>query len=150
MATVVTHIAASPAKVFAVLADGWRYSQWVVGTSHVRAVDAGWPAAGTKLHHAVGAWPLVVRDHTEMQEVELNRRMLMTARGWPFGEAEVEIVLSVEGAGTCFMIREEATGGAGRLLRNWVGEQLIYRRNVESAARLAALAEHRTEPPEGS
>lgn len=150
MATVTTHIDATPEQVFAVLADGWRYSQWVVGTSHVRAVDAGWPAAGTKLHHAVGAWPVVVRDHTEMQEVEPDRRMLMTARGWPFGEAEVEITLAAEGEGTSFTIREEATGGAGRLLRNRIGEQLIYRRNVESAARLAALAERRTDPPEGS
>ncbi len=44
MATVHAHIDASPDSVFAVLADGWHYSNWVVGTSHVRAVQADWPA----------------------------------------------------------------------------------------------------------
>ena len=91
----------------------------------------------------------MVRDHTEMRELEPDKRMLMTARGWPFGEAEVEIRLAREGDGTCFTIREEANGGAGWLLRNPLGDALIYRRNVESAARLAALVERRTMPPAG-
>jgi uncharacterized protein YndB with AHSA1/START domain len=146
MATVTKHINAPPAAVYEVLSDGWEYSQWVVGTSHVRAVDAAWPQPRSRLHHAVGVWPLVLRDHTEMQEAEPNKRMLMTARGWPVGEAEVEILLVAEGNGTKFTIREEPTGGAGWLLRNPLGDALIYRRNVETTARLAALAERRTVP----
>ena len=146
MATVTKHVNATPEAIYEVLSDGWEYSQWVVGTSHVRAVDATWPAPGSKLHHAVGAWPFVIRDHTEMKEVATNRRMLMTARGWPVGEAEVEIVLEPEGSGTKFTIREDATSGAGWLLRNPLGDALIYRRNVETVARLAALAERRTKP----
>lgn len=149
MATVTKHINATPEAIYEVLSEGWEYSQWVVGTSHVRAVDATWPAPGSKLHHAVGAWPFVIRDHTEIKEIEPNRRMLMTARGWPVGEAEVEILLEPEGSGTTFTIREDATGGAGWLLRNPVGDALIYRRNVETVARLAALAERRTKPATG-
>ena len=113
MSTVTKHINATPADIYEVLANGWEYSQWVVGTSHVRAVDARWPAVGSKLHHAVGAWPLVVRDHTEVQALEPGRRILMTARGWPIGEAEVEIVLTPEGGGTQLSIREDPTSGAG-------------------------------------
>jgi polyketide cyclase/dehydrase/lipid transport protein len=150
MAVVVKHIKARPAAVYAVLADGWDYSQWVVGTSHVRAVDASWPAPGSRLHHAVGAWPFVLRDHTVMREAEQDRRLLMTARGWPVGEAEVEIILEPEGDGTRLMMREAGIGGAGWLLRNPVGEALVYRRNVESVARLAALVERRTSPTEES
>ena len=146
VATVHQHIEASPAAVFELLADGWNYSQWVVGTSHVRSVDAKWPQPGSRLHHAAGAWPLVVRDHTEMRELEPNRRLLMTAKGWPFGEAEVEILLAPEDSGTDLTLREHGTGGAGRLLRNPIGDRLIHRRNVESVARLAALAERRTQP----
>lgn len=146
MAPVTKHINASPAAVFEVLADGWEYSQWVVGTSHVRAVDASWPAPGSKLYHAAGVWPLVVRDHTEIKEAEPGRRLLMTAKGWPFGQAEVEIVLAAQGAGTELTIREKGNGGAGWLLRNPVGDALIYRRNVEAVARLAALVERRTSP----
>ena len=44
----------------------------------MRAVEASWRAPGSKLYHAVGAWPLVLRDHTQMQEIEPDRRMLMT------------------------------------------------------------------------
>jgi uncharacterized protein YndB with AHSA1/START domain len=146
MATVTQHINATPAAVYEVLSDGWEYSQWVVGTSHVRAVDAAWPQPGSKLHHAVGAWPLVLRDHTEMLQAEPNKRMLMTARGWPVGEAQVEILLEPEGDGTKFTIREDPSGGAGWLLRNPLGDALICRRNAETAARLAALAERRTTP----
>ena len=94
MATTSRVIDAGPAAVYAVLADGWTYGQWVVGTSHVRAVDAQWPAPGSRLHHAVGPWPLVVRDHTEVRESQRGRRLLLTARGWPFGEAEVELTLA--------------------------------------------------------
>jgi uncharacterized protein YndB with AHSA1/START domain len=150
VATVRKHIEASPAAVYELLADGWNYSQWVVGTSHVRAVDASWPEPGSRLHHAAGVWPLVVRDRTEMRELEPTRRMLMTAKGWPFGEAEVEIVLLPQGSGTDLTISEQGTGGAGRLLRNPIGDALICRRNVESAARLAALAERRTQPAKDS
>ena len=146
MATVHQHIKASPLALFELLADGWNYSQWVVGTSHVRAVDADWPQPGSRLYHASGPWPLVVRDLTEMRELEPNRRLMMTAKAWPFGEAEVEILLVPESSGTGLTLREHGSGGAGRLLRNPVGEALIYRRNIESVARLAAFAERRTQP----
>ena len=36
MATVTTHIGVSPTAVYAVLANGWHYSGWVAGTSHMQ------------------------------------------------------------------------------------------------------------------
>ncbi len=150
MALTSQHVDAPPAAVYRVLSDGWTYSQWVVGTSHMRAVDAGWPAPGSRLHHGVGVWPVLVRDHTVVREAEKDQRLLLTARGWPFGEAEVEFLLNPEGDGTVVTLREEPTSGAGLLLRNRAGDVLIYRRNVESLSRLAALVERRTEPIEGS
>jgi Polyketide cyclase / dehydrase and lipid transport len=148
MATTSRMIDAGPAAVYAVLANGWSYGQWVVGTSHVRAVAAEWPAPGSRLHHAVGPWPLVVRDHTEVRESEPGRRLLLTARGWPFGEAEIDMTLEPEGEATRMTIREEPIGGPGALLRNRVADAFIHRRNIESLERLAALAEQRTVPPE--
>ena len=56
--------------------------------------------------------------------------------------------LHPEGAGTKLEMREEGVGGAGWLLRNPVGRAMISRRNEESTARLAALAERRTTPSE--
>ena len=59
-------IDATPDVVFDVLADGWVYAAWVVGASRVRSVDAGWPREGTRIHHSVGAWPLLVHDTTHV------------------------------------------------------------------------------------
>jgi uncharacterized protein YndB with AHSA1/START domain len=147
MSTVDRVIAASPARVFAVLADGWVYSNWVVGTSHMRAVEPAWPAAGSRLHHASGPWPFVVRDETVVEEMEPDHRLVLTARAWPFGQARVVLVLAAEGNGeTRVTMTEAPTSGPGRWLHNPVSEAILGRRNVESLDRLAALAERRTDP----
>lgn len=87
MASVSRVIAAAPERVFAVPADGWSYSNWVTGTSHMRAVDAHWPQPGAKLHHASGIWPAVTRDETVVESSADNSRLELTARGRPLGEA---------------------------------------------------------------
>ncbi len=148
MATVTGHITAPPHAVFERLADGWHYVQWVVGTSHIRAVDADWPAVGSKLHHAVGPWPLAVRDSTVVEQMEPDRLLELRARGWPLGEADIRLTLAPEGNGTLVTMEETPSGGPGWLLRNPAGDALIRRRNVESLARLAALVESRTKPVE--
>ena len=56
---------ATPEQVWAVLSDGWLYPVWV-GASRMREVDETWPEVGSKLHHSVGAWPLLIDDNTEV------------------------------------------------------------------------------------
>ncbi len=92
-------IRTTPDRVWDVLADGWLYPLWVVGATRMRAVDAGWPEVGTKLHHSVGVWPLVLDDNTEVLECDPGRHLRLRARGWPIGEAEVALTLSPSGAG---------------------------------------------------
>ncbi len=142
-------IDAAPDAVFAVLANGWTYGQWVVGTSHVRAVDPRWPEAGSELHHAVGVWPFVVRDRSEVRDCRPGQRLQLIAHGWPLGAAEVDITLEPAGGGTRVTMREEPVGGPGVILRNPLGDAFIHRRNIETLHRLAAIAESRTEPAEG-
>ena len=100
MAVVERHIAGSPQDVFAVLANGWYYSGWVVGTSHMRAVEASWPAAGSRLFHASGVWPATLRDETQVEEVSAPNLLVMTARVRPFGQARVEVTLTSSDGGT--------------------------------------------------
>ena len=57
---------ASPEQVWDVLADGWLYALWVVGASRMREVDDNWPEPGSKLHHSLGAWPILINDETEV------------------------------------------------------------------------------------
>jgi uncharacterized protein YndB with AHSA1/START domain len=148
MATVSKTIQASPAEVFSVLSNGWLYSNWVVGTSHMRAVDAHWPAAGSKLHHASGVWPLVARDETTVQEVLTDARLVLTAKGRPFGEARVVLELAPVAGGTLVTMIETPVAGPAKWLHNPVAEAVLVRRNVESLDRLAAVAERRTDPSE--
>src|SRR5690606_23262165 len=54
MADVELRVPAPPERVEAVLADGWTYSDWVVGTAHIRDVDSDWPAPGSRIHHKAG------------------------------------------------------------------------------------------------
>jgi hypothetical protein len=146
MAIVSTYVEATPQAVFGVLSNGWYYSGWVVGTSHMQAVESAWPAAGSRLFHASGIWPTVLTDETRVDEVVTNERLLMTARGRPFGEARVEVSLAPAGTGTRVTLSEEPVSGPGHWLHNRLTDALLHRRNVESLARLAAISEQRTAP----
>ena len=143
MTTVRRTIAAPPGQVFDQLADGWIYSAWVVGASHIRDVDSDWPAVGTCIHHRVGPWPFSVDDVTEVVEVESGSSMVLHARAWPVGEARVELRIEPEGSGSVVTMSEAPTSGAGSWIDNPLQRFILRRRNIESLARLSGLAERR-------
>jgi uncharacterized protein YndB with AHSA1/START domain len=137
-------IAATPKQVWEVLSDGWLYPLFVVGASRMRAVDDAWPAVGSRLHHSVGSWPLLIDDTTEVLEVEENRRLLLLARGWPAGQAHVDISLQPSGDTTVVTITEDATAGPGTLIPKPLRDAQLHVRNVEALRRLSFLVEGRT------
>jgi uncharacterized protein YndB with AHSA1/START domain len=135
---------APPEAVWAVLADGWLYANWVVGASRIREVDSDWPRAGSRIHHSVGAWPVLIDDHTEVLESVENSELLLLARAWPAGEAHVRLLLVAERANhTTVSIIEDATAGPGKLIPQAVRQVVIAPRNRETLQRLALLAEGR-------
>jgi uncharacterized protein YndB with AHSA1/START domain len=138
-------VAATPDDVWNVLADGWLYPLWVVGAARIRDVDAAWPEKGSRIHHSVGAWPLLIDDHTEVLEVVPGRSIKLRARGWPIGEAEVDIRLSDIGAQTEIEIEEDAVAGPGVLVPEPFKGLSLKWRNVEALRRLAFLVEGRHE-----
>lgn len=146
MSTNRVYVDRSPRQVFDVLRDGWTYSNWVVGTSHMRAVDDAWPRPGSKLHHASGAWPLVRRDETEVEAAEPGRSLVLTARARPAGEARIEIGLEPEGDGCRVTMTEYPSSWPARWLHNPVADAVLARRNRESLARLKALVERPSRP----
>jgi hypothetical protein len=136
-------------QVFDVLADGWLYPLWVVGASRMRSVEPDWPAVGAKLHHSSGVWPLLINDDTEVLSYDRPRSMLLQARGWPAGEARVEITVQPVPTGCMVGIEEDATSGPAQLIPKPVRQPLIDARNRESLRRLAFLAEgRRARPPD--
>ncbi|HET7800131.1 MAG TPA: SDR family NAD(P)-dependent oxidoreductase [Humibacillus xanthopallidus] len=128
--------------VWSVLADGWSYATWVVGTASVRAVDDGWPSAATRIHHSVGMWPLLLHDTTRALESHAPTQLVLEARGWPIGKAHVTVEVHPQGASSCLVtIREDAVAGPGTLVPKPVRQAVILPRNREALRRLALLAE---------
>jgi uncharacterized protein YndB with AHSA1/START domain len=143
MATNTREIKTVPDKVWAVLADGWLYPLWVVGATRMRDVDASWPQTGAKIHHSAGVWPAVIDDNTEVLECDPGRMLRLRARGWPLGEAEVQITLSPAGANTLVEIAEKTVSGPGAMIPPPVESVLMKWRNSETLRRLAFVAENR-------
>jgi hypothetical protein len=134
-------VQASPEKVFAVLADGWSYSDWVVGTAHIRDVDPSWPAPGSKLHHKAGPWPLSLKDSSTVLSMTANRELTLMAGLWPLGQARVRILLEPKGANaTLVTMEEEFDAGPLLALRNKINDLVLHRRNSESLTRLSDIA----------
>jgi uncharacterized protein YndB with AHSA1/START domain len=137
-------VPAPPERVFAVLADGWSYSDWVVGTAHIRNVDADWPAKGSRLHHKAGPWPVSLRDHTEVLSCTAPSELVVQPHLWPLGEATVTIRLTPVGDGaTRVTMTEEFAAGPLRWLRTKIDDLALHYRNRESLRRLADLAVRR-------
>ena len=144
MSTTTRTVSATPEQVWEVLADGWLYPLFVVGASRMRDVDESWPAVGARLHHSVGTWPLLIDDTTEVLEIEEGRRLLLKARGWPAGEAHVDISLRPDGHATLVTMEEDATAGPGVLVPKPLRDAQLHWRNVEALRRLAFVVEGRT------
>jgi carbon monoxide dehydrogenase subunit G len=145
MSTTTRSVSATPEQVWKVLSDGWLYPLFVVGASRMRDVDESWPAVGARLHHSVGTWPLLIDDTTEVVEVEEGKRLLLLARGWPAGQAHVDISLEPDGDTTVVTITEDATAGPGLLVPKPLRDVQLHWRNVETLRRLAFVVEGRTQ-----
>jgi hypothetical protein len=65
----------------------------------------------------------------------------MQAKGWPVGEATVDVRIDAWGQGSMVTITEDATKGPGLVVPAFVRQSLLSLRNVESLRRLIWLAE---------
>jgi len=136
------HIHASPEEVFAVLADPQHYPEWVVGAAGIRDEDTEFPAVGSRFHHKVGSWPVGLKDHTEVTEVEPPRRIVLKAKARPLGTARIEIDLR-ESAGGTEVAMEEVPGDrlTSLVAGNPVADTALRVRNAEALSRLKRLVE---------
>ncbi|MGW4525050.1 SRPBCC family protein [Amycolatopsis sp. NPDC004378] len=130
-----------PGALYDVLADGWLYAGWVVGSSHIRDVDDDWPAVGARIHHSVGPWPLHIQDETVVTAAEPGVSLSLEAHGWPLGAAAVGLTLVPHGEGrTLVRMTEHVVSGPAKVLPAALQALVIKPRNTESLARLADLA----------
>jgi uncharacterized protein YndB with AHSA1/START domain len=138
-ATATMQIEHPPSQVWAVLADPWRFADWVVGAKVIRAVDADWPALGSRFHHRFGVGPLTIDDSTVLEAYEPQRRMVLRARARPTGVARVVIELVPTADGTEVHLEEHPVSGFAKTVDNPVLRALVVARNHRSLRRLARL-----------
>ena len=143
--TVERDIAATRQRVWDVIADGWTYSQWVVGNSRMRAVDPHWPAAGS--HHP----PLHRRLAGRTQRRDRGRvldadgRTRTAGQGPPVRQARITLRLCDTESG-CSVEMAEVPVGAPLIWCPSAGTCRRHPRNRECTRRLAAIAERREQP----
>ncbi|MEE2033086.1 SRPBCC family protein [Rhodococcus chondri] len=134
--------AASPRQVWDALSDGWCYANWVVGASRIRNVDEAWPAVGSRIHHSVGLWPALLDDYTEVLSMTPERELVLRARAWIFGQAEIRLTLEPTTTGGCAMtMSEHVVAGVPSMLPDLVQEEVVLPRNRECLRRLALISE---------
>lgn len=140
---VVTHrTSAPPEAVWDVLANGWRYADWVVGAKKIRAVDPEWPAVGSRFHHQVGVGPIDVKDCSVSEAVDEGHAISLRVKAFPAGAARVRIILNQrEDGGTEIKMEEHPIEGFARRWDNPVQGAALWVRNKEALRRLGRLAE---------
>lgn len=142
MPPVTMHTTAPPEAVFAVLSDGWRYADWVVGAKKIRAVDPEWPAPGSKFHHKVGFGPFEINDNSKLEAIDPPRSISLNVRARPAGIARVHIALEPDDeGGTMIAMDEYPIAGVARFTDNPIQRALLAGRNLEALRRLKNLAE---------
>jgi uncharacterized protein YndB with AHSA1/START domain len=143
MAVVNVLIRRAPEQVWAVLADGSAYAEWVVGTRSIRAVDDGWPALGRAIHYTVGVGPLALRGTTTVRHLEPGRELGLEADAGPLGSARISIQLTPWGEDTVAVVDEHPLSGPAYWLHNPLADTVLLVRGWPMMRNLARLVERR-------
>lgn len=119
----------SPEQVWSVLADGWSYSDWVVGTQEIHAVDPEWPKEGAEIHYTVGVGLLSFQDKTTVRINQPHHQLQMEARAGKMGSARIAIEVLPWGEHTVVVIDEHPLTGPGERWHNLAVDGLLRVRN---------------------
>lgn len=132
---------ATPSQVWSILSNGWLYSSWVVGASRIRDVDANWPQEGSKIHHSVGVWPVLLNDETVSIESSAGH-LELSAHGWPAGTARVRLHVEKTDDGSLLTMDEFAETPPFAWVPTHAQRLATAPRLKECLNRLALLAEN--------
>jgi uncharacterized protein YndB with AHSA1/START domain len=140
-------INASAERIFDVLSDPETYAYWVVGSKKIRSADPDWPRPGSRFHHKVGAGPITIRDHSEVEESRPPVFLQLKVKARPLGTARVKMEIESLGPDESLVTMiEDPADPLTAIVFNPLTHLVMRGRNKESLARLAALAEGRGRP----
>ncbi|MET9506354.1 SRPBCC family protein [Streptomyces sp. NPDC006622] len=134
-------IKTSPRRVWAVLADGERYADWVVGTAETHPVRGQWPQVGAEIGYEVRFGPVRLTNRTVVRRCQEGAALELEARAGVLGTARIAIELRPWGEHCLVIVDEHPLQGAGGALHNAGVEALIQLRHRAMLARLATVCE---------
>ncbi|MFF3263645.1 SRPBCC family protein [Streptomyces sp. NPDC002932] len=127
--------------VWAVLADGRRYADWVVGTSESCPEDGEWPQVGSSITYTVRVGPWSVAGSTVVRRREPPGVLeLEVDSGW-LGTARIALEVRPWGENALVTIDEHPLRGPAGKLHNTAVDALIQLRHRSMLARLADTVE---------
>ncbi|MET9557256.1 SRPBCC family protein [Streptomyces sp. NPDC006645] len=131
-----------PRDVWAVLADGSRYGEWVVGTSDSYPDEGAWPEVGSTIAYTVRVGPWTASGQTIVRRGEAPRELELEVDSGPLGTARVAVEVRPWGENSLVIVDEHPLRGPGGLLHNGVVDALIQLRHRSMLARLAEAVEN--------
>lgn len=134
-------IRVSPSAVWAVLADGHRYAEWVVGTARSEPVRGQWPRTDAAIRFEVRLGPVRLDNETVVRRCEEGSALELEAHAGVLGTARIAIELRPWGEHSLVILDEHPLRGAGGRLHNIGFDALIQVRHRTMLARLARLCE---------
>ncbi|MFC8228385.1 SRPBCC family protein [Streptomyces sp. NPDC057287] len=131
----------SAEDVWAVLADGTRYGDWVVGTSESRPEEGVWPEVGSAITYTVrlGRWSAA--GSTVVRRCEAPHVLELEADSGRLGTARIALEVRPWGEDALVTIDEHPLRGPAGKLHNTVADTLIQLRHRSMLARLADTVE---------
>ena len=133
-----------PEDVWAVLADGHSYAEWVVGTKEIHEVDEHWPDVGAQITFTAGVGPLSFSDTTTVRRVEPHRELELEANAQWLGSARIAFDVRPWGEHTLVIIDEHPLSGPAGRWHNAMSDVMLRLRNRLMVRRLADAVEKRS------
>ncbi|MEU8352353.1 MULTISPECIES: SRPBCC family protein [unclassified Streptomyces] len=136
----------SPEAVWAVLCDGGKYEEWVIGTDETEEVDPSWPTPGASIRYTVrlGRWSLAGR--TVVRICEPGKRLELEAKAGSLGTARIAVELLPWGEGCLVRVDEHPLTGPGARLHSAAVDVFIQIRHRRMLHRLSnVVQDSRTE-----
>ncbi|MEU8997651.1 SRPBCC family protein [Streptomyces caniferus] len=134
-------IECTPEELWAVLADGFRYQDWVVGTAHSRPAAGNWPEVGSMIEYTVRLGPWNLSGHTVVRHSDPPRALELEVDSGRLGTARVAIEVRRWGPDSLVVVDEHPLRGPGGRLHNAGLEALLQLRHRSMLSRLAEVAE---------